>query len=271
MKLYGKAEETCNRILGLFKKPENLPGALAPMFIHRKDDAPCRAWSWSNQMLVALAATNDARGFKQWHKVGRKVRKGAKAFYILVPCTKKIEIEIDEPKFVVVGFKGVPVFALESTDGEPLPKDEYADWIADLPLVDVARSWGVSVDVFNGEEGRTWGYTSSGRAIALGVENLSTWAHELLHCADGKAIGGLKGGQDIDQEIVAELGGAILLESLGLSHDADLGGCFEYCKHYANQNKKHVLTACTRLLDRTCRAVDLILQTAQQIEAELVS
>jgi len=33
--------------------------------------------------------TEDARGFRQWQKVGRRVKKGAKAFYILAPIRKK--------------------------------------------------------------------------------------------------------------------------------------------------------------------------------------
>ena len=45
---YGKAESAAKRILELFRSG-NVPQALAPMFIRRKDNVPCRAWSWSNQ------------------------------------------------------------------------------------------------------------------------------------------------------------------------------------------------------------------------------
>ena len=59
MKMYGKAHETASTILEAFRNPETLPEVIAPIFIHRKDDLPCRKWSWRNQLLTALAATDD--------------------------------------------------------------------------------------------------------------------------------------------------------------------------------------------------------------------
>jgi len=94
-----------------------------------------------------------------------------------------------------------------------------------LPLREVAESWGIKIESFNSREGGCLGYYSSAGSIALGVENLSTWCHELCHAADARNIGGLKPGQRVDQEVVAELGGAILLTILGKPVDADLGGC----------------------------------------------
>ena len=68
---YGKAETAANRILDLFKSGD-VPKALAPIFIRRNDAIPCRAWSWSNQLLTALAGYDDARGFRQWHQPGAR-------------------------------------------------------------------------------------------------------------------------------------------------------------------------------------------------------
>ena len=76
MKMYGHASEIAQRIVEAFKQPERLPVALAPIFIHRKDDVPCRKWSWHNQLIAALCGTTDARGFRQWDEVKRKVKKG---------------------------------------------------------------------------------------------------------------------------------------------------------------------------------------------------
>ncbi|MGB2987549.1 MAG: hypothetical protein WBE26_16920 [Phycisphaerae bacterium] len=56
MQFYGKAETAANRIIELFRTPDKLPQALAPIFIRRADNVPCRAWSWSNQILTALRA-----------------------------------------------------------------------------------------------------------------------------------------------------------------------------------------------------------------------
>jgi hypothetical protein len=69
MQFYGQSEQAANRILDTFKSGK-LPAALAPLFIRRTDGVPCRRWSWSNQLLTALAGTSDARGFRQWHDDG---------------------------------------------------------------------------------------------------------------------------------------------------------------------------------------------------------
>ena len=47
--------------------------------------APSANWSIGNIITMLLAGTEDARGIKQWEKAGRKVKKGAKALYILGP------------------------------------------------------------------------------------------------------------------------------------------------------------------------------------------
>ena len=64
MQFYRKAESAATRILEAFRTG-NLPEALAPIFIRRKDNLPCREWSWSNQLLVALSGHSDARGYRQ--------------------------------------------------------------------------------------------------------------------------------------------------------------------------------------------------------------
>ncbi len=269
MQFYGKAEQVATRILELFEEPDRLPKALAPIFIHRDDNKPCRAWSWSNQLLTALAATDDARGFRQWEKVGRHVTKGSHAFHILGPVTVK-RTETDDTgkkaeRYVTVGFKSIPVFRYEDTEGDALP-DEPTEFMDALPLVSVAQHWGLSVQTFNGQGARFLGYYRHGQSIALGVENLSTWAHELVHAADDRRGTIVKrSGQVPSNEIVAELGGAILLECLGQPTDADLGGCWNYVRGY---DGKHPISACQRLLKRTCEAVALILNTADELAAQ---
>jgi len=270
MKYYGKAEETANRILEAFKTG-NVPKALAPIFIHRKDDVPCRAWSWGNQLMCALYGTSDARGFRQWQEVGRNVKKGAKAFHILVPITKKVTRKdangVETEGYAVIGFKTAPVFALESTEGEALPDAdrEVTAWIESLPLLDVAKAWGISVEAFNGCNGRALGKFRSDGHIALGVKNLSTWAHEFIHAADHR-LGNLKEhGQHWRSETVAELGGAILLEALGFETESDRGGAWQYIERYALAAEITPLQACMDVLKRTCDAVNLILSEAEKL------
>jgi hypothetical protein len=100
MQLYGKAEEVGNKILEAFQSGR-IPQAIAPVFIRRKDQVPCRAWSWNNQLIVALMGHEDARGFRQWKEVNRQVRAGEKAFHILIPLTKKVEVGEDGKAGVV--------------------------------------------------------------------------------------------------------------------------------------------------------------------------
>lgn len=274
MKLYGEhTRQVAERIVDAFRNPAKLPGALAPVFIRRRDDVPCRKWSWHNQLVAALSGTQDARGIRQWNSAGRKVKKGSNALWILAPCIKKVKEEKDgeeKERQILYGFRSVPVFAVEDTEGEPLPEGDgqYDTWVEELPLMEVAQEWGIQVGTYTHAQGNPLGYYrygGEGLAIMLGVENLSTFTHELVHAADHR-IAGLREAQ-WHKEIVAELGGAILLECLGKSHDADLGGAFQYIERHAQEAKKDTVGACIEVLNRTCECVKLILDTAERTDA----
>ncbi len=271
MGFFGKAEEAVQRIVRAFEDANSLPKPLAKIFIRRKDSPHCRKWSWGNQLLVVLNGYSDARGFQQWKEVGRNVKKGEKAFQILGPVTKKWRNEeTGEEKAIVIGYRSLPVFGLEQTEGRPLPigDPDIERWVKSLPLLAVARRWGLSVGTFDGRIDGCLGFYRYGESIEIGVKNLSTWAHELTHAADDKNGKLKERGQHWRSETVAELGGATLLEVLGFNHDADLGGCFDYIQHYAQQERIPVTEACIRVLDRTCAAVALILDTAEQLQQE---
>ncbi len=271
MKFYGHAQEVSQRIVKAFQQPETLPKALAPIFIHRKDDVPCRKWSWHNQLITALCGTADARGFRQWEDAKRKVKKGSKAIWILAPCVKKFKEDNaggeEKERHVLFGFRGIPVFAVEDTEGEPLPAgdDRYDSWVRELPLMEVAQAWGINVGTYTHHGSNPLGFYrfsgSGNQAVMLGVENLSTWAHELVHAADHR-VTNLKGDK-WHKEVVAELGGAVLLECLGMNQDADLGGAFSYIEQYARTTNMDTVRACIQVLDRVCECVTLILDTAE--------
>ncbi len=273
LRYYGQAEQAASRIMAAFQVG-NLPQALAPIFIMRRDHVPCRAWSWSNQLLVALCGHSDARGVRQWQAAGRCVRKGEKGFAILVPLVKKSEQNNTktgekEERSYLCGFKHSIVFGLEQTEGAELPPADPAvtAWLDNLPLVEVAKSWGLSVEAYSGRPGAPQGKYRLGHSIALGVENLSTWAHELLHAADDRLGTLVERGQHWRSEVVAELGGAILLEMMGLPEAADRGGCWSYVAAYAHDGGLEPISACQRVLKRTCDAVALVLDTAEVLKA----
>ena len=280
MKLYGKqTQSVVNKIIDAFKHPEQLPKALAPIFIHADEDSPCRKWSMYNQLLVALSGTSDARGIKQWKSVGRSIKRGSKAIWILAPMTKRIPTkdstgeDNDEKRTVILGFRSIPVFAVENTEGEKLPEKDPSqnNWLQNLPLLEVAEEWKIKIDAISLGKDNCLGYyahnnTLDYEKIVLGVENLSTWCHELIHAAD-KRLGGLKE-KKWHREVVAELGGAVLLQLLGKDVDADLGGAYDYIQSYAMQEKMDPVRACILTINRTCDCVNLILDTAKQIQVQ---
>jgi len=282
LKFYGKSQEVAEGIIAMFESG-NLPSALAPIFIHRHDALPCRKWSFQNQLLTAISGTNDARGFDQWKQAGRKVRKGARAFYILGPCLVSVSKENTDGEKIdgkaLIGFRSIPVFRLEDTDLDDAELwarcgqvDQAAEkYLDQLPLRQVAAAWGISLTSYNGEGARYLGQYKAGlfgSSIALGVENLSTWCHELIHAADDRNGTLTKGaGQKADNEAVAELGGAVLLRLLGNDHEADLGGAWSYIKSYAKGDTGKAIRLCTKVINRVCTAVALVLDTAEKVGA----
>ncbi len=59
-------------------------------------DVPSGKWSFTNRTLMFLSGTGDARGFRQWKKAGRYVRKGTKAIFILAPTFSTVENEDED-------------------------------------------------------------------------------------------------------------------------------------------------------------------------------
>lgn len=279
MKYYGKGAEAAAKILAAFEAGA-VPKALAQRFIHRLDNVPCNGWSANNQFLCALAGTFDARGFQQWKQVGRQVKKGEHAFHILIPLTKKIA-EKDEngnnkERSILYGFGSAPVFAIEATEvydaalWEKAGKiDENAEnMLKTLPFAEVARAWNIKLTSYNGDNKAYLGFFAPGRQlIALGVENLSTWAHELNHAADYR--NNTMSNEKAQDEIVAELGGATLLMAANLTADADIGGAWDYIKRYAGDKNEKALMMCQKLLKRVMANVDSIIKTAQEIEQKI--
>lgn len=280
MKYYGQSKAVCEEILKRFESGD-IPQALSNVFVKRSDDIPSMKWSWNNQFIQAIFGTGDSRGFNQWNSVGRKVKKGAKAIYILGPCfvkkTEKTESGDIKERQVLVGFRSIPVFRIEDTEvsdenlWKAAAKDEAEEnRLASLPFRDVAESWCLSIQSYNGQGAGYLGFYKHGQGIALGTQNLATWAHELVHAADDKNGTITKaGGQKRDNEVVAELGGAALLKMVGQEYAADLGGCWEYIKAYNENDSDKTIKYCFKMINRVCECLNLILETAKNIPAEI--
>jgi hypothetical protein len=69
-------------------------------------------------------------GYRTWQKVGRQVKRGSEAIWVLGPVKYKVELENQDTgekssAIALRGFKPVPVFALEDTDGPELPQPAH--------------------------------------------------------------------------------------------------------------------------------------------------
>jgi hypothetical protein len=174
-------------------------------------------------------------------------------------------------RVAVFGFRGVPVFDIGQTEGEPVTAgldSETAAWLSSLPLRDVAEAWGIAVDTFNGKDAKYRGFYRHGgstKAIAIGVQNLVVWAHELVHAADDKLGQLTERGQHWRSETVAQLGASTLLVALGFELEADLGMTWHYVSAYAKDAGIEPLSACMQVLKRACDCVALILDTAEKL------
>lgn len=251
---------------------DTLPRSLAKSFLMaQQDDRPSARWSAGNRWIMLVNGTEDARGFRQWEEVGRWVKKGAKAFYILGPITRTVEVprvdpdtgeEIVERRTVLVGFTGIPVFRFEDTDGKPLERPDYRPPVLP-PLAHLADYWGICV-TYAPASGRFYGtYTwqeNGQEQILLCTHEEDTWFHELAHAAHRRLQGHLQGGQDARQEIVAGLAAAILAELYGMR--VQVRRNVDYAKAYAHPDPVRALRAILGTLDEAEKVVGLILEEA---------
>ena len=245
----------------------NMPQAVSRAIIARQHDKenliPSNRWSLGNRILMwAIGKTEDARGFRQWEQSGRKVKKGAKAFYILGPMTRKVENESGEDRYIVTGFKAIPVFSVEDTDGKEL---EYPDYTPDNlpPLMDVADSFGIRVRWESyGGDGVLGAYSPSAKRIRLMTADEYTFFHELAHVAHERLCikrgqDGLKPGQDAAQEIIADTAASVICQIYGI--DGFVSKSWEYVRQYAGGSPENAMKRVMGLLTEIESVVEMIM------------
>ncbi|MCS5697168.1 ArdC family protein [Desulfofundulus thermocisternus] len=267
-----RLREALEKLLSMFESG-NLPPAVARTMIRRQagDERPSDKWSLGNRLLMYLAGTEDARGYRQWEEVGRHVKKGAKAFHILAPLTKTRKVKIQDPETgeereeerpVIVGFRFIPVFRLEDTEGEPLPEVDYAP--PELPpLFDVATRMGIKVKYAPGD-GSCYGSFQPGlKRINLHTHDVKTYFHELAHAVHN-TIRPLVGGQDPVQEVVAETVACTLCEIYGYTGYAWHG--WQYIKACAGGEPKQALKLVMKVLCEVEEVLERIWEAANPEE-----
>ncbi len=228
-------------------------------------DIPAAKWSLSNNLLIWIAGTGDARGYRQWREVERHVRKGARAVYILAPSFRVKEEETKdgetERKQVLSGFRAVPVFRFEDTDGEALQHD--LDPPEPPPLMDVAEAWGLTVR-YVGSSGPYLGYYRQNEdrpcEITLATHEEQVFFHELAHAAQYRVWPDIKPHQKLRKEIAAELAACVLARLYGRK-SANEGFSYEYVKSYSNQHQKPLGKSLWGLVTDTEKVLKAILET----------
>ncbi len=239
----------------------DLPAAIAKSYI-QAGDVPSSKWSRCNRILVALSGTADARGYRQWEKVGRHVRRGAKSLYILAPLlvnANKRDGEEEEDRKIMVGFRAVPVFRYEDTEGAPLQEYEPREL---PPLFGLAEYNGIDVRYMNTHAGEYGAIDVKSGHMTLSSESPDVYLHELVHWYDLRDREDRRNGQDPVQETVAQLGACALAHMYGVDVSAWTA---MYVSQYAGcdvADGEKLGRQCLKVLDRTCEAIERILEDA---------
>ena len=255
------ANTELEKIIRLFSTTQ-LPDLCAKALINAPEK-PSSKWSFGNQLLMLLTGTEDARGYRQWQDVGRHVRKGSKAFYILGPVFVKKHLESTDPTEpeeveVLVGFRAIPVFRVEETEGAELPSYKPRD---PPPLIEVAERFGMRVNYLRLSAG-IYGFTDYERQIiALATEDWTVFWHELAHAIHRSYEPKTGHGQEPEAEIIAQLVAATLARLYGRPDDSF---SWSYIASQAQSTSpQQVGRLCTRVLDRTRKVLDLIYPTSE--------
>ena len=258
-----QATHVANTLLEKFKTGD-VHKSVSYILLKNKN-IPAQNYSLLNQMLVFIVfECTDARGYNDWKKVGRQVQKGS-TYDALIRFPKFRKVErvnmMTGKKEEVREFFGTgwtKIFDISSTEGDAVPYDEEQDkFIDELPLIDVARAQGITVTTGHSRTAAA-SINIKRKVVTMSVTDKQTWLHELMHFADSEVQGGLKGGQQVDQEIVAEFGSAVLASCLGIEvHDKST---FDYITAYASRAGMDAGKACEQLLARTVKAVDFLMK-----------
>lgn len=271
------AKDSLRKIIDLFgntDRVKDLPKYCSRAFID-SPMKPSSKWSMGNRIIMLLNGTEDARGFRQWQEVKRYVKRGCRAIYILAPLTKGIQREktvIDketgeerptgeyETVEMLIGFKDIPVFRIEDTDGETL-KPYVPKTIP--PLAEVALKWGYTVryERLPGELGHL---SPDKKEIVLGTEGAQVFLHELSHVAQNK-LGWIHDKTPLDLlEASAELASATLAHLYSLPLDQF---SWDYIARYANATKpEQVARMCIKVASMVEEMLKTILPEGREGE-----
>lgn len=276
-KIENQKVKTCIETLIEMFKTGNVP-ELVSIAVNPALNVPSNKWSLANKIIQMLNLTSDARGFRQWEKEGRRIKKNSKSFSIFAPyiyqayqckCNQKLKSyqinlkicpkckdAIDESLIKKsMKFMAVSVFRAEDTEGKPLSYEQLP--VPKHRFVDVAKLWGLEIKSV-AFSGGYYGYYRRGQSIALASPDELVFYHELAHAAHHK-LGLIRNKPNNPaNEIVAEFVSAVLVY-MDNSQTDKIGNAYQYLKSYAEKIKKPVEIAVTKLLSEIEAVISLVL------------
>ena len=145
-------------------------------------------YSFCNQMILMFHNCSQVAGYKRWQELGRSVKKGSKAVWILAPAyyKKKVENEEGEEEEIrKLYFRSVPVFDISDTEGEEIERGMTTRSKVNFPEAkEAAEKLGFTVSL-KPLKIAMGGFIKE-RAITLNsnlndTEHVGTLIHELSH------------------------------------------------------------------------------------------
>jgi hypothetical protein len=136
---------------------------------------------------------------------GREIcKEGSKAFYIIGPVTKKITEEkslesgekVREEKQIIAGFKAIPVFRIEDTEGETIIREDFK---VNIPYEfnSIIQELGLKVQPVRFCGSAYGSYNLLNKEIRLASPEIEVFLHELSHAVDDR-LTGMRPGQRKD-------------------------------------------------------------------------
>lgn len=265
-----QAEVQLNKVVEIFSTKE-FPNFVKKAYLET-EGKPSENWSMTNQLIQMLSNTSDSRTFKAWQEVGRFVKKGSKAIYILQPSVRKYTTQNEkneEEELSYMTFFATPRFRIEDTDGKPLPTHEPK---TRPPLMELAEKWFDSILYTGTSMGEHGSYSPSQNALRLCTHDEGTFFHELAHKADDK--NGTLETKNIDQnseayadgELVAQLTSNVLALLYGYDNTEYTG--FYLSSWSKSKDPKKIGRKIMKVLTRVRKALDLILKEDELIQKE---
>jgi len=263
-----KSKTVLDLLVASFDKSELLEDAIIKTFLDPLN-VPQGKYSRLNKILLFVQGSEDARGNAAWRNLKRFPLDWSKQVFIMMPKTMTIkDKKNEEDKTITTGFFFKGLYEISNTYGADIPEYEKQK-PKELPaLINVAQKWGIDVKYFNSGDTHAYGYfDQSNNKINLSTHNAGTFFHELAHAAHKKIDGSLKGGQDPQQEAIAQLASGVLCRMYDQKMDKYT---YDYILAYAKDDPKKAMQLISKVLTKVSQVLELILETTSYQKEEAI-